>query len=304
MRESPAHVRELIEHALIEHDLRHLPVSSQEREIAVAEARKESARVLPLGNLEVATKQTSGRAWRMYGAAAAACVALSALSVSYWNWQRDRFTTAVGEQRLLTLSDGSIVTLNTNTVLKVRISRAARNIDLIKGEAFFRVAHDAKRPFAVAAEGTTVKAVGTAFNIRIAPRDTLVSVLDGRVIVASGEPQPITLGRGEEAQVTHGEERHPNQPARVLKKKHPAALRASAWTLGRVEFDNVALQDVLDEFQRYRPLDVHVEDATLAALELTGSFDAHDPESMLAYVATLPGVTVERDGERFFIRRQ
>ena len=82
---------------------------------------------------------------------------------------------------------------------------------------------------------------------------------------------------------------------------HVAALRAAAWTQGRVEFDATPLSDILSEFQRYRDFNVQIEDDTIRQLKLTGSFDAYDPEAALAYIATLPGIVVEKKNTQTFI---
>jgi transmembrane sensor len=80
-----------------------------------------------------------------------------------------------------------------------------------------------------------------------------------------------------------------------------SALGNAAWTQGRVEFDDTPLVDVLSEFQRYGALRVQIDDEALRQLKLTGSFDAHDPQAALDYVATLPGVVVEKTGPKTYV---
>jgi transmembrane sensor len=79
----------------------------------------------------------------------------------------------------------------------------------------------------------------------------------------------------------------------VTKIAASSPQRSSSWTRGRVEFENTPLVDVLSEFQRYRDVRILIDDESIRRLKLSGSFDAYDPDSALAYVATLPGIAVE-----------
>lgn len=92
--------------------------------------------------------------------------------------------TAVGEQRQITLADGSRLDLAPDSVISTRFTLARRDARLVRGQAFFTVAHSAARPFVVRANGLTVTAVGTEFDVRISPGGTAVTVGEGRVTVA------------------------------------------------------------------------------------------------------------------------
>ncbi|MGE5501835.1 MAG: FecR family protein, partial [Ignavibacteriales bacterium] len=116
------------------------------------------------------------RVWIARAAAAFAALAVLAGGVG-WQYAGPSLTgrgftdqeyrTAIGERTNLTLPDGSVVTLNTGTVLRTRADHGRRLIYLDKGQAFFRVAHDPLHPFIVNAAGRTVTAVGTAFDVRV-----------------------------------------------------------------------------------------------------------------------------------------
>jgi transmembrane sensor len=184
---------------------------------------------------------------------------------------------------------------------------------MIKGEAFFRVAHDALRPFVVSAGEADVKAVGTQFNVRMGSDSTLVSVLEGTVEVrdetpadgsAAGVESAMRVTTGEEATITPVRLQNSKKRVAVAKITTSAAQRSASWTRGRVEFENTPLGDVLSEFQRYRDVRVIIDDESIRKLKLTGSFDAHDPDSALAYIATLPDMSVEEiDAHTFRIHR-
>lgn len=322
LRESPLNVRELLEANLLAQDLRDLPVTREQLEEWVKEVR-EARLPIPLavtGTPSFVDEARHGdrtlprsvlRSWSI-----AASVALITLfgAATYMHWQDGRYSTELGEQRILTLADGSVVTLNTSSTIKVDFSDRRRNIELIEGEAFFRVAHDAARPFDVTSPDATARAVGTQFNVRIAGQSTLVSVVEGIVDVrerverkateqASAAEAVLRLHGGEEAAVDVRKTVDDAESARVLKTVHAAPLRAVAWTRGRVEFEGTPLIDVLDEFQRYREFQVSVAEP-LRQMRLTGSFDAQDVESALAYIATLPNVVVETTGAHSFVIRE
>ncbi len=337
LRDSPAHVRSLLELMLLDHDLRSLPISPEQMNEWLQEARNAPEEPIPLtrsagtwaeqtlfsdqavrsdSSMAMAMAAAAGerRVSRMRWSTAAAVVVavLGALGLS--RWEAGRYATGLGEQRVVTLADGSVVSLNTESALKVDLSSSRRAIILLKGEAFFRVAHDASRPFEVQAGEATVRAVGTQFNVRMAPQATVVSVLDGTVEVreavnadaagSAAEPAlALRVTKGEETRIPALNPKLANRSP-LTRSGNRAAQRAAAWTQGRVDFDTVSLIDVIAEFQRYQIVSVQIDDRATEELKLTGSFDVHDPESALAYVATIPGIAVEKLGEhRFRIHR-
>ena len=93
------------------------------------------------------------------------------------------FSTAVGQQATVTLPDGSIVTLNTDTRVRTVADPDKRMVYLDKGQAFFRVAKDPRHPFVVTAGGRTVTALGTAFEVRVDEGAFKVVLVEGRVRV-------------------------------------------------------------------------------------------------------------------------
>ncbi|MBL8265655.1 FecR family protein [Steroidobacter sp.] len=317
LRESPRNVREFLEATLLGQDLRDTAVSREQLDDWVKEVR-ESRPAIPFtatskaslaDETPVTGREQSRSRLRTWGIAASVALVATISAATYLHWQDGRYSTDLGEQRILTLADGSVVTLNTSSTIKVDFSGQRRNIELIEGEAFFRVAHDTSRPFDVNARDTTARAVGTQFNVRIAGKTTLVSVLDGIVDVRERDlnkpaAEPVLrLLKGEEATVDASRTTGGQQAPRVVKTAHAAPLRAVAWTRGRVEFDSTPLVDVLSEFQRYREFKVSVAEP-LQPIKLTGSFDAQDLESALAYIGTLPGVVVETTGAQSFLIRE
>jgi len=326
LRESPRNVRDFLDLTLLDQDLRATSLDPRQVREWVKEVRdmaptpiaaNRDARSLRSHDGIVAPDGVPMRSKpRIWGIAASLVLAVT-LGAGYLQWQHGRYATGFGEQRILTLEDGSVVTLNTSSTLRVDFSGNRRELKLLKGEAFFRVAHDVTRPFDVTARDATVRAVGTQFNVRVGSQGTLVSVVDGVVDVrdrvqeqSSGSlatpEQSLRLREGEEARVAAIDvqaDAAASAPVRISKTANAAPMRAVAWTRGRVEFDGTALIDVLSEFQRYREFEVSVAEP-LRQLKLTGSFDAHDPEAALAYIATLPGVSVETLSANHFLIRQ
>src|SRR5580698_4995429 len=118
---------------------------------------------------------------------AAAAVVVAVVVGAVWLQQGSELqtlATAVGQQRNVVLADGSVVTLNTNSIIETDLRRHTREIYLRKGEAHFQVAHDRSRPFLVHAGDAVVRAVGTAFEVRVMTDQHVdVVVNEGRVEV-------------------------------------------------------------------------------------------------------------------------
>lgn len=121
--------------------------------------------------------------WR-YTLAAAATV-LIAVASGWFYLQRNTYTTDIGEQRTLALEDGSSVELNARTKIRVAFTEDARTIELLQGQALFKVAKNPNRPFIVDSDGTRVRAVGTQFDVYKKSTGTQITVVEGRVAVAA-----------------------------------------------------------------------------------------------------------------------
>jgi transmembrane sensor len=259
----------------------------------------------------------SGRKWR--AALVASLVLGIALWVTYLSWQSPMtFQTVVGEQSSFTLQDGSVVFLNTNSTVRVGWLPTERHIELVRGEARFKVAKDASRPFTVATTTAAVRALGTVFNVRAEPLSTQVAVLEGQVEVtvapprepASGAPasanegstavqspaiERVRLAAGERAAVTR---------RGIQTNAGPPIESVMAWTERRLVFRDQPLDAVIREFNRYRMHPLVLDDPALAALRISGVFDLSDPESLIAYLGTYETVQVDRrsDGSQHLFR--
>lgn len=161
--------------------------------------------------------------------------------------------TAVGEQRRITLADGSLLDLAPDSVVSTRYTPAQRDVRLVRGQAFFAVTHSMVRPFVVHANSLTVTAVGTEFDVRISPSSTAVTVGEGRVtVVPDGEGagshsrSTTEIARASVGQrVTFSESAHRLSVASVDPKA------AGAWRNGTLLFVGEPLEDVINAINRY-----------------------------------------------------
>jgi len=274
--------------------------------IAAARAQNDSGNVIPLRESDMAAVQAQSSprrrpTWIGRVAAMAATVAVGAIGVwmlrGYWPSEND-LKTAVGEQRSVTLGDGSVVFLNTDSELRVRWTARERHIDLLSGEARFTVTKNAARPFIVATHEATVRAVGTVFNVRTVQTTTQVAVLDGRVEVNAevnaAQPQPaptqsrLMLAAGQRAAVT---------VKGIEVDVGPPIERVTAWTERRLVFRGDTLSAVVEEFNRYRLRALVLDDPGLAAVRISGVFALDDPDSLLTYLNNFESVRVTQDSE-------
>jgi len=240
--------------------------------------------------------------------AASMIILISGVLIAMFDWGSKTYVTNVGEMRSITLEDGSVVDLNTRSRLRARFTAAERDVQLIAGEAIFRVARNPTRPFRVWSGETEIVAVGTEFNVDAHNSRTVVTVLEGRVRVSnsmsstsgrstgSTDPaaRPIELASGEQAVVAEY-----NPPRRV-----PVAdtKRATAWTERRLIFEETTLADVAAEFARYNEKSIHILGEPLASQRITGIFNATDQASFVEFLRTHADVRVHEDARGWVLQ--
>jgi transmembrane sensor len=219
----------------------------------------------------------------LVGAGLAASVATVGATVA-WRYvgDVDLHHTRLGERRVITLADGSRIHLNTASAVEVAMRKHSRRIRLVKGEALFEVAHDPSRPFLVDAGAARLRAVGTAFNVRI--RDTVVelTVTEGVVAVAEDaadvhRPDAPKIAAGGGAVIGSGAMAPTALNATVLRQR-------TAWQDGVIELDGETLAQAVEEFNRYRQAPIIVGDPRLANLRVGGRFEVDEAEKFLTAV--------------------
>lgn len=206
-----------------------------------------------------------------------------------WGRQQDQLVqTGLGEQRTLTLPDGSRVTLDAMTVMRIRYTPGLRAIDLVGGRAYFEVAKDPSRPLRVRAGPRTVTALGTAFSVRREPRETTIVLAEGKVSVSNHESAAVlAIVRPGQAMVL-GDGLAATAPRTV------DLNRALAWRRGQVVLDNVSLDEAAAEMNHYSTLQVVVADARLRGLRVSGTFNAGDNAAFVEAVQSYFPVQVKK----------
>lgn len=237
----------------------------------------------------------SRRSWILSGSVAASLVAASVLGLNLWQDGRlETFTTGVGQRRTVWLSDGSVVTLNTDSMVEVRYTDKSRNVRLLRGEALFDVAKNIARPFVVVAGGTQVRAVGTSFTVSALPEHPIqVLVREGivemkRVGAVVSEPVRVSANIRAVAPA--------DSPIMTTAISQSTLTRDLAWQHGYIAFDKQTLQDAAEEFARYSNVHIVVE-PSVSSRTVTGYFASNDPVGFAKAVAVLLSLQVDV-GER------
>jgi transmembrane sensor len=187
-----------------------------------------------------------------------------------------RYATATGEQRSVQLADGTTLRLDTDTQLDVSYSAGERDVELLRGRAQYKVAHDAQRPFVVSTLGGTVTAVGTEFQTGIQGSTVLVTLLEGRVSVADG-----VGSKSRRTLLEPGEQLVYDARGAVWSKSRADVEAANGWTRGKLVFKDVPLQDLVKEVNRYSSAKLRIADSSIDNLRISGTFKADDQESLL-----------------------
>lgn len=200
-------------------------------------------------------------------------------------WSAD-YHTRVGQQRQLTLADGSSITLNTRSAIDVRFDAGLRLVRLLQGEILVQTAPDTSplvRPFVVSTPQGRLQALGTRFSVREMQARTRLAVLEGavRVQLAAGLATGLTVNAGQRTEFS----------AQGFGPLQVADPSASAWAQGMLMADNLTLSELLAELGRYRHGVVRCDPA-IAGLRVSGAFPISDSQRTLAMLAQTYPVVV------------
>ncbi len=198
---------------------------------------------------------------------------LAVLAVLDPPYAEERFQTAVGEQRTVTLADGSRITLDTASALRVSWHLRSRRSVLEQGRASFAIAPMVIRPFEVDAGRFSVQVVGTIFDVVRSPEQSSVTLSEGAVQVTSIDGGTSRLAPGQRLSARNGSAAQTGQVD---------LERESAWREGRLVFDHTPLGEALAEIARYRSQPVRLHGEHLAALEVSGVFDTANTDQALS----------------------
>lgn len=232
-------------------------------------------------------------------ALAAALAALACLAGGGAVLMRDpTYHTRIGEQQSVVLSDGTRMTLNTDSRVVVRYSAGLRRVKLDRGEAMFEVAKNPRRPFIVVAAGEQVRALGTVFTVRRDGPGVAVTLIEGRVSVSEktgASPRLVAmLAPGQRLTV------RPDAGSAV---DRPRLEAVTAWRRGQVVFDDTSLLDAAQELNRYGGRRILVGDPSVGSMRISGIFSASDPDTFAAVASQALGLSVHADDRGLVLTR-
>ncbi len=268
-------------------------------------------------NPDLLAKPRRARRWLAWTAPLALA---ASLALGFFVWTRtppptDLAPTAVARahQGTRVLEDGSTVELRGDSEIAVAFTAGERRVALVRGEAFFTVAKNALRPFIVHANGVDVRAVGTAFNVRLDSAHVEVLVTEGKVAVAppggsdssaadgaavSAPVAPLFVNVGERAVVPLA----PQAAPQVTAVDEAQIAQALAWQPRLLDFDSTPLADVVAEFNRRNAMQLVLEDATLATMPIVASVRSDNVEGFVRLLEVGGSVRAERRGDRIHLR--
>jgi transmembrane sensor len=212
-----------------------------------------------------------------------------------------KYTTVVGEQRSVSLVDGTTVFLNTKTDISVNYTNRFRNIELNEGEAVFKVAHNPLQPFRVWVGDIMFQALGTEFNVKTNRGNVELTVISGEValtnklalgnlaelsenstILISDDEFDISLS--DTLIVTIGQGASILSDGKITTINNADLIKKLSWKSRKLVFKNDSLQDVIHEFNKYNTVQIYLSCNTISQLLITGVFDANDPMSLLKFI--------------------
>lgn len=225
-----------------------------------------------------------------FGRAALATAAVAALAVlgTIYYLRDGAVVTAVGEQRMLTLDDGSRIYLNTATRVAVRYDENERHVELQSGEALFEVAKRPNWPFVVTAGDRQIRALGTSFVVRRDEQHLAVTLVEGSVSVAPTTSVAIdhaTAPRLDLVKVLHAGERLTFGGRESHKLDRPVLDEVTAWQRGKVVLDNTPLADAVAEMNRYSVVKLAIEQSEAADIRISGIFRVGDSVNFAQAIA-------------------
>lgn len=204
--------------------------------------------------------------------------------------------TRPGQRLAVAMDDGSVVDLAGDTWVRIRQTPHRRQVELLRGEAFFAVAHAADRPFEVLTTDSRVLVVGTRFDVNLAAGRTELAVEQGRVrfgprgllardrVVEGGRATALTSAGPE--------------PVRALEQG-----AAGDWREGWIETHGMSVHQLVEQMGRWSADPIRVADPKLGAMTVSGRFRITNPERTLANLARLHGFEVARERGALVLRR-
>ncbi len=236
-------------------------------------------------------QQQYSRRWIYAALSSAAAIIFFAILLST-QWESfTYYQTSLGEMKEITMEDGSTATLNTDSKIGVSYKSGQRHLILIKGEALFHVAKDKARPFVVSAGKGQVTAVGTQFNVWLEGNTTSVTVLEGKVSVGSEE----TKDKNKIPVLSAGQALRYGADGKAGNIYPADSKRIYAWIKGRLVFDSVPLEQVIQEYNRYTQKPLLIQDTSLQNTPISGIFQTGNTTAFVSALKELLPVTAREE---------
>ena len=325
VRASPEHIRAYLE---VTAGWAELPTGDPEGRIDL-EALLAAAQQSDEGNVvQLRSPQTAAErhppdlspAYRVRPWTIAACLALiiALIGAVFWLYVPGgrTYSTGIGEQRTLLLTDGSTVILNALTTVRVHLTKSSREIDLIRGQAYFHDVDEPDRPFVVRSATSTVRAIGTEFDVDDQSDRTVVTVLQGQVAVTRSSTSIGSIEYRDllrELKSSDSKLKAVLVPAgeqvTVLALNIPAPKRVdmapvTAWMQQRLIFDGTPLRDVARQFNLYSRRRLVIADPSLGSIGISGDYSASDPAAMIGFLRSQPTLHVVETDDEILVTRQ
>jgi transmembrane sensor len=212
------------------------------------------------------------------------------------------YSTATGEYQQVWLDDGSLIELNTNSAVVLSLSDRQRNIELVRGEAFFTVAPDKTRPFVVTVGGAEVRALGTAFNIyRQGPELARVHVVEG--VVRVSETQGSAVSAPESRMLLANQALEFSETTGIGDLPEQNMQQATAWREGQILFDGASLKEATTVLNRYLEQEIILHDSAHSAHRISGIFSSREGETTLLAVAQAFDLELSRQGDKWLLSK-
>lgn len=321
LRTSPEHIRAYLECAA---SWSKLPTADPEGRIdlqsvlaAAQEVEDENVISLKVGRTDVPRQCAPRRVWLLALAGSFALLLVVLSGTWFWTITQEGpiYKTGVGEQRTLILADGSTVTLNALTTVRVNMSKEAREVILVRGQAYFHDADEPTRPFIVRAGKSSVRAIGTRFDVDEDSDRTVVTVLEGQVAVAKSLASIDSIerrellrelaGPGEKSAavlVAAGEQ--VTILARNIAAPSPVDMtEVTAWMQRRLVFDHTPLSKVAKQFNLYSKRPLLIADPSLRSVTVSGEYSAADPDTLIEFLRSQPTLHVLEKDDTFVVTR-
>lgn len=223
--------------------------------------------------------------------------------------------TATGGIAQRVLDDGTTVALNRGAAMQVEYTATERRVRLEKGEAHFAVVKNEARPFTVLVGGVAVRAIGTAFNVRIEPAAVEVLVTEGRVHLGAHETAQVARHGAAPAESARGALLEARQRAVVSLAEESAKPEIATLTLGEIErvlawqhlvldFTAARIDEIVREFNRRNVVQMRVVDAELGALRVSATLRSDNVEGFISLLEAGFGARAERRGDAEILLRK